>query len=388
MISLKILFYFSLFIIFWAMIGYPLSLIMMDKLFFHKKKMIKDTTFLPSVTVMVVAHNEEKVIYDKLINLTEINYPKDKYNILISSDNSTDNTNQIVEDFIVNNKDFNINLYVAKQHLGKTNAQNEAQKIVESEILVMTDANSIIEKNAVKELVSSFSAKEISYVCGKLNYLNKDINETSNSENEYWNLDLKLRDIEGRIQTITAGNGALYACRNDEYIDIKAIRSHDLAFPLYFALNNKRAIMNPDANVFEKAGETVEDEFKRKVRMNRNGLKSILPEVRILNVFKYKWFSYFYFGHRTCRYMLWIMHIILLISNVLLVKSSVIYWFYLMLQIIFYSSVLLKLIFKIDNKILNLAYHYAMTLTAQFVGAIRLLSGKSKATWDKAETTR
>src|SRR5690606_9558249 len=123
----------------------------------------KDYSLQPTVTVMVVAHNEEKVIIDKLNNIIQLDYPKDKIEFLISSDNSTDKTNEYVKEFIKNHEDIKIRLYEVKERKGKTNAQNEAQKLVNTEFLVMTDANSIMDKNSIKELMSTFTSNDIAY---------------------------------------------------------------------------------------------------------------------------------------------------------------------------------------------------------------------------------
>jgi len=114
--------------------------------------------------------------------------------------------------------------------------------------------------------------------CGRLIIVNKDSNDIANLESTYWDSDTKLRELESNIQTITAGNGAIYACRNSEYYDFDPIRCHDLNMPRYYALENRRALFNPDAIAYEKAGEVIEDEFKRKVRMNRNLLNQLSQE--------------------------------------------------------------------------------------------------------------
>lgn len=369
------------------MVGYPVSLKIISK-FYKSRNLQKDYDHQPTVTVMVVAHNEEKVILEKLHNIIGLNYPKDKIEFLISSDNSTDKTNEIVKKFIVNNPNVNIRLYEVKARMGKTNAQNEAQKIVETEYLVMTDANSMMDKNAVRELMAAFTSKYIAYVSGRLSIINQEVSDVSNAEASYWDSDLAARQIEGGIQTITAGNGALYACRTIDYHDFNPIQCHDSAMPTFYALEGKRAIANHDAIAYEKAGEVIEDEFGRKVRMNRVLLDHILPDIRILNVFKYKWFSYFYFGHRTCRYLLWISHLIVLISSVLLFSES---WFYEVAfigQILFYLLALVRMITKSQNKLLTLIYYYTVTIVAQWVGVYRILTGKAKPFWEKAESTR
>lgn len=383
----KINFYLSTFIIFWAMIGYPLSLKIL-RIIYRNRHLIKDYSYQPTVTVMVAAHNEEKVIRKKLENLIGLDYPKDKIEFLVSSDNSTDQTNEIVRKFIEENPDYNIRLYEVKERKGKTNAQNEAQKTVKSEILVMTDANSILEKNAIKELVAAFVSDDVSYVCGRLVIINKDINEIAGLENTYWDNELKLRKIESDIQTITAGNGALYACRNKEYYDFEPIRCHDANMPRYYALKNKRALYNPDAIAYEKAGEVIEDEFKRKVRMNRGVLRGILPDIRILNFFKYRWFSYFYCGHRTCRNLLWISHFIVLLSNALLLKEGYFYLLTFVGQLTFYLLALIRAKTKINNRMLKLIYYYTITVIAEWVGVYNMLTGRAKPFWEKAESTR
>lgn len=382
-----LVFYLSAFIIFWAMVGYPISLIILKKIY-KNRRLKKDFSFEPTVTVMVVAHNEEKIIRKKLENVIKLDYPREKIEFLITSDNSTDRTNHIVRDFIRNNPEYKIRLYEVKQRKGKTNAQNEAQKTVKSEILVMTDANSMLEANSVRELVASFTSNDISYVSGRLVIINKDFSDVTNSENTYWDFDTKLRKIESDIQTITAGNGAIYACRNAEYIDFEPIKSHDANMPRYYALNGKRALFNPDAIAYEKAGEIIEDEFKRKIRMNRGILSAILPDARILNIFKYRWYSYFYFGHRTCRYLLWISHLMILISNALLIYEHLLFVLLFIGQIIFYLLALIKNVLKINNKIVTLIHYYFMTVLAQWVGVYNILSGKAKPFWDKAESTR
>gem|GEM_PF-140344 len=384
---IKTLFYISCFIIFWAMIGYPLSLKILRKLY-RNKKLEKDYLNQPEVTVMVVAHNEGKVILDKLNNLLELNYQKDKIRFLIASDNSTDRTHDIVNKFIKEHPDTNIKLYKTRERKGKTNAQNEAHKLTSTEYLVMTDANSILDKNCVKELMAAFISKEIAYVSGRLSIINQQINGVSNAEASYWDSDIEMRETEGLIQTITAGNGALYACRTKDYYDFDSIECHDSAMPIYYALNGKRAIANHDAIAYEKAGETIRDEFSRKVRMNRMLFKHIFPDIRILNIFKYKWFSFFYFGHRTCRYLLWIAHLVLFITNALLRTSSLFFLTTFMIQVIFFLLALVKMITKVKNKYITLIYYYTVTITAQWVGVFNSLSGKEKPFWEKAESTR
>lgn len=384
-IFLQILFWMAAFIIAWANVGYPLTIILIGKII--NKKNRKLDNYEPTVTIMIVAHNEEKVIEEKLKNVLKVDYPKDKIEILVSSDNSTDKTNAIVEKFIKSHRNSNIRLYKVQERKGKTNAQNEAAKTVKSEILVMTDANAMLKEDSIKEIVSSFD-ENVAYVSGKLMYSNSNDNLTSNTENVYWDLDTKVREIESNIQTITAGNGAIYACKTNDYHNFNPIQCHDSAMPLYYSLQGKRAIANHNAIAYEKAGENDGDEFKRKVRMSRIVLGSILPSFKILNVFKYKWFTFFYLGHRTSRYLLWLSHIVFFITNLFLLNTSYIYIVTFIMQMIIYLLAIAKNIFNINNKVFNFCSYYSMTIIAQFIGVFKTITGQNKPFWEKAESTR
>lgn len=383
-IILNIIFWIAGFCIVWSMVGYSISLKLLNKLGFAKKA--DKTTNKPSVTVMIVAHNEETVIQSKLENVINNDYPKGKIKYIVASDNSNDQTNPIVERFIAEHPELSITLYTAKEHKGKTNAQNEAQKIVDTELLVMTDANSMFEKNAISELVSSFTTNDIAYVCGALIYTNTG-NSTADSESSYWDSECRARLIESNIKTITAGNGAIYACRNMDYIDIPPIECHDSSWPYYYGMHGKRAIFNNQAIAYEKAGESTEDEYKRKVRMNRVILMHLKNGFKALNIFKHGWFSYFYFGHRTTRYLLWINHLLVLLSSIGLMITGGFFWkIAVFLQVMFYIVGFIGKFSK--NKVVHMVYYYCVTVIAQWHGVINVITGKAKPTWESAQSTR
>lgn len=386
-VAMSIVWFISAFIVIWAMVGYPAFLQFLDKII-KAKPIKKDYAYIPTVTVLVVAHNEEKVIWDKLENLLSVDYPTEKLTLMVTSDFSTDKTNELVEKFIEEHKNYDIRLHKTINHGGKTNAQNEAVRLLNSEIVVMTDANCFFDKEAIKELVSCFCDKNVKYVCGATVYINATENRTADSETTYWDMDSRCRDIEGRIQTITAGDGNLYACRTCDYKEVPIIECHDSSFPVLFALDGARAVFDPKAVAYEKAGENDQDEYKRKVRMNRNLFHNILPSVKILNIFRYKWFTVFWLGHRTCRYLLWVAHFMLfVISGILMFENE--FWMITFIgQVIFYLMAIAGIITRSSNKYIKLVAYYTMTVLSQWHGAYNIVTGKAKPIWAKAESTR
>lgn len=381
---MKILFYLSGFALFYAMIGYPLVLLILEK--FIKRENDQDYTYKPFVSVIISAYNEEDVIEKKLENIIKTDYPS--YEVIIANDASNDRTVELCEKFIKENPDYDIKVNTVVNHLGKTNAQNEAVEAAKGELIVFSDANSMFKTNAISELVSYFTADDIEYVCGSLIYM-EDVDVSSAvAENTYWNFELKLRKIESNIKTIVNGNGAIYAVRKKDYRHIDLVNSHDYELPLYAGLNHKKALYNPKAIAVEKAGQTTADEFKRKVRMQRRILTNIFTNLRRLNIFEYGWFSFFHFGHKTLRYMQAFFHIVLFIANLALLNEGMFYKLFFLGQVAFYTLAVIGQLSRSKNKVFYFPRYYCAMMLAQILGAYKELRGGSKATWEKAETTR
>ena len=353
---------------------------------FIKRENDQDYTYKPFVSVIISAYNEEDVIEKKLENIIQTDYPS--YEVIVANDASNDRTVEICEKFIKDHPDYDIKVNTVVNHLGKTNAQNEAVEVAKGEIIVFSDANSMFKSNAIDELVSYFTADDIEYVCGSLIYM-EDVDVSSAvAENTYWNFELKLRKIESNIKTIVNGNGAIYAVRKADYRHIDLVNSHDYELPLYAGLNHKRALYNPKAIAVEKAGQTTADEFKRKVRMQRRILTNIFTNLRRLNIFDYGWFSFFHFGHKTLRYMQAFFHIVLFIANLAVLNEGIFYKLFFLGQVAFYTLAVIGQLSKAKSKIFYFPRYYCAMMLAQILGAYKELRGGSKATWEKAETTR
>lgn len=381
---MKIIFFVAAFAIFYTMIGYPLTLIILDKVMKRENK--KDLSYKTFVSIIISAYNEEKVIEKKLENIIQTTYPH--YEVIVANDASNDATVPIVEDFIKSHPSYDIRVNTVKNHLGKTNAQDEAVEVARGEIIVFSDANSMFKEDAIDQLVSYFTDDSIEYVCGSLIYSKDDDVASVVAENSYWDLELRMRDIESKIGTIAAGNGAIYAVRKSDYRHYDLVSSHDYEMPLYAGLNHKRALYNPRAIAVEKAGQTAEDEFKRKVRMQRRILTNIFTNLRRLNIFNYGWFSFFHFNHKTLRFLQAFNHIVLFIASLALINAGLFYRLVLAFQIAFYTLAAIGKVTGSSNKIFYFPYYYSMMMIAQLKGAYNEATGNSKATWEKAETTR
>jgi len=384
---LEILFWFILVLLIYPLVIYPISLLMIDK-FYEDEKFIIDYDFNPEVSFIITAYNEDKVIESKLNNVLELDYPKEKLEIIVASDGSSDKTNELVNKFVEEHRNYKIKLLDIQGRRGKTHAQNCAVKFSSSEIIIFSDSNSIWDIQALRFLVNRFKDDKLGYLSGKLQYINGMDNITSDSENKYWNLDIKIRLIESKVSSIVGGNGAIYAIRKKNYVDLPDLLSHDGFMPTKMVLQGMKSKFEPKAIAYEKAGETTKDEYKRKVRMQRGQPWKKYYDIEKFNIFKYGWFSYFYIGHKYLKYQLYLLHPLLYIINIYLMFDSFFYFAFFILQTLFYFFAGIGLIIKSNIKFIFYPYYYSMTIVAQGHAVINTLIGNAKSTWEQAETTR
>ncbi len=385
----KVFFWVSLFMIFYTYIGYYIFLnILYFFSWLRDARMLEQNfvkgKFYPKISYIISAYNEEKVIERKLINTLNLDYPKEKLEIIVASDASNDKTNAIVSRY----EQEGIILYVSPGRKGKTNVQNEAVKIATGDVFVFSDANAMWQQEALMNLVSNFSNPETGYVAGRLEYINSDSSSTSYSESLYWKYDLLLRTYESKICSITAGNGAIYAVKKEDYIFIDPMFTHDLEFPHLMVQKGKTAIYDDSAVAFEKAGENLKDEFKRKIRMFGRNWQRILTNFNMFNPNEIGWlYAFFMVSHKLLRYLLPFFHIILMTANAMLINEKT-YLVLFILHIIFYLLAIIGYLTGTQKKLFYLPLYYLTFQYTVLMGFFKFVFGGNKPYWDKADSTR
>ena len=206
--------------------------------------------------MIVAAHDEEPVIERRVANLRELDYPSDRLELVVTSDASTDRTEELAEAAGAR--------VIRNPRGGKVAAQDSAVRQTESDVVAFSDANCTWAPDALRKLVRSFADPDVAYVCGRLNLESDD---GRNKEGLYWRYELALRADESRIDSVTGGNGSIYAVRREDYLEVDPRFGHDLSFPYRMVQRGRRAVYEPEANAYEKATPTNEDEYRRKVRM-------------------------------------------------------------------------------------------------------------------------
>lgn len=376
---LVILFWFSLGLIGYTYFIYPLVLIFLWK--FGKrscKPIIGDS--LPFVSLIVAAYNEENEIEDKILNSLALDYPRDKLEILIGSDGSNDQTNEILSRY-----QGQITTQIWSERRGKISVLNDLVGMAKGEILVFTDANTKCEQTVIRYLVGRLIDTRVGCVCGKLK-LEKFDKDSTEMEGVYWRYENFLKKLEGDIGILLGANGGIYAIRKELYTVLPpGIIVDDFVIPMRILEQGFRVEYEPDAIAIEKASRTIADETKRKIRIGAGDYQALCLFFSMLNPIRGVP-SLVFLSHKVLRWLVPFFLIIILVCSLIL-GDYLLFFFFLMCQLAFYFIAFLiycceKRSIKIFGGAYFIYYFVAMNCSL-FVGFFRFVLGKQKVTWEK-----
>ena len=371
---MQYLFWLLILIIFFIYIGYPIFLGILS--YKRIQNRIKKEYF-PSVTLIIAAHNEEQVIENKIESVLSQDYPKDKLQIVVASDASTDRTNQIVRYY----SQRGIELYDQKEHKGKSAALNYAvQNIARGEIIVFNDATTLIERDAIRKITSYFSDDKIGAVAGKLIFKNSAESTITENYSLYWRYEEFLRESESKIGYLPFVSGAFYAVRKRLYTPVAENLPDDSVSPLGVYKQGFTVAYAKDAVAYEAGAQDAGGEFRIKTRGVVRELSSILHFRGLLNPFKYPALSLVLISHRLLRWSAPIFLIALFLANIGLLGNPL-YMAFFWMQISFYLLALCGLFIRKKIRIVGLPFYFSLVNIAALWGIIKFLSGRKVATW-------
>ena len=331
----------------------------------------KDPGAEPAVTVIVAAHDEEPVIERRIENLLALDYPAAKLEVIVASDASTDSTNELVEAVAAGEPRVRL---IDCERGGKVAAQNRAVRETQSEVVAFSDANATWAPDALRKLVANLADPEVAYVCGQLRL---EAADGSNREGLYWRYEMKLREAESRLGSITGGNGSIYALNRADYVEVDPRWGHDLSFPYLMVQAGRRAVYEPAAHAFEKPTPSNETEYRRKVRMFehcweitlRGSMFRRLPPLYLAEVV----------SHRLLRYGSGLLHLTLLGTSLTLAGDGFAYGIVLAGQVALIAAAAAGV---------PIARYYMLVTWATVVALWNYLRHGVPATWEVAEGGR
>lgn len=357
--------------------GYPALIFVIARM--ARRSIEASDAQLPSVSIVIPAYNEEAVIEAKLHNTRELEYPPDLLEVVVVSDGSTDRTNTIVAALSAPR----VRLLALKRR-GKANALNAGVGEARGDVIVFTDANSMLELDAVRRLARNFADPEVGGVCGNRKYRPAGGDATAEGEGLYWRYDKWQKTQETRIGSIFAADGTLHAVRRSLYVPIgDPAQADDIAISTRVVLQGYRLVYEPAAIAWEEAPVEGREEFRRKIRVTNHSVRALL------NLGPALWRSGFYsvelLSHKLLRHLAPFFLIPLLLSNLWLAPVHAAFASVLVLQLLFYGLAVAGLLLRAtgpgQKRLLAVPYYFGLANAAALLGVLSIAAGRRQQAW-------
>mgnify|MGYP003059355505 FL=1 len=395
MTTLQILFWLSLFLVFYTHLGYGIVLYVLVKIkeMFRKPEplTLPADEELPEVTLLVAAYNEEEVVDEKMRNCLGLDYPADKLHIVWTTDGSNDSTNQRLENW----PQATVHFQPLRQ--GKTAAMTRGMMLVDTPLVVFTDANTMLNREAIREIVRAFEDPKVGCVAGekRIAVQEKD-GAAAGGEGIYWKYESTLKALDARLYSAVGAAGELFAVRRELFTVMEPdTLLDDFILSLRIAMQGYKIAYCTQAYAIESGSADMREEQKRKVRIAAGGLQSIWRLRELLNPFRYGVLTFQYVSHRVLRWSLApVLLFALLPLNIAILLaggSPVCYGTILALQLLFYImggwGYYLSTR-QVKNKLLFIPYYFLFMKINVMKGVNYLRKKKGTGAWEKAKRTK
>ncbi len=333
----------------------------------------------PDLSLIIAAYNEEAVLRAKLENALALDYPDEKLDIIVVSDESSDDTDSIAAEFA----ERGVCLFRVGKRGGKTLAQNAGVELASGRFLVFSDANSMYAPDALKRLMAPFADERIGCVCGELQYANPEDGGVGKGEGAYWRYEQFLKQRESLLSSTLGANGAIYALRRELFEELGSEIISDFVMPIRVWRQGYRVLYESKAIAVEHSGGSFGDEYGRRRRIITRSLHGLWTQRGVLNPFAHFFFALQMFSHKVLRWLVPVLLLVALLVNIPLAADSL-YRLLLVLQIIFYGLAVLGNI--LPERLSRLfpfyvpAYFCAINFGA-LLGLVHFLTGRRDRIW-------
>jgi biofilm PGA synthesis N-glycosyltransferase PgaC len=361
--------------------GYPVLLFLMGSL--RRARNRQKPGRLPKVSLIISAYNEEDVIREKIINTLGLDYPRDRLEIIVASDGSSDRTVAIANEFT----DARLRVFDLPRR-GKNGTLNEVVPQTRGDIILFTDANGKFQKDALTTLVRHFADRQVGCVCGELIYLSEDDNVVAKGYNLYWRYDQQLKRMESRLACLLGANGSIFAIRKSLYQTLDGYVCNDMVLPIQIAAKGYDVVYEPDAISREAGSKDAPEELGRRSRIVGRGIlgvRRVLPEVlrggRVLLLWEL-------LSRKFLRYCTPMLLIGLAVSNAFLTTG--IYRWTLAAQGLFYGAAFASFVLRrvgISLPGLSLPHYFVLGNIAAALGWWKVLAGRELTKWETVART-
>jgi cellulose synthase/poly-beta-1,6-N-acetylglucosamine synthase-like glycosyltransferase len=371
--AMEFVFWACVFILLYSFIGYSLILRFLVA-FWPQKHQIDDKHF-PSVSIVLSVYNEADVIKEKIENFLALDYPEDRFEFVIVSDQCSDKTEEIIRSF----SNSRIKLLIQEVRSGKTLNLNRGVTESNGEVIVFTDANSMFDSDAVKKLVRHFVDPVVGLVSGRSVYIDS-VNNNEEIGGAYRRYEEMVKEKESSLASIVGADGAIYALRKDLYEPLDPKYINDFIHTIQVELKGKRAISEPEAICQEVVDETYDDELGRQTRMMAQSWLVFFTQIGKLIACRRYLYVFEFLSHKVLRWVSLPLMMMVFITNVFLVSDGYIYLIILCFQSLFYLLAIKGR--KAKSGFIRVPFFFVLIQYASLLGLYRLLSGNTYTTWN------
>jgi cellulose synthase/poly-beta-1,6-N-acetylglucosamine synthase-like glycosyltransferase len=356
----------------YAYMGYPVLLWIVQ---FAFRKPVRKAPIEPSVSLLISAYNEARVIASKVRNSLALDYPAEHLEIVVASDGSTDDTAHIVRSLAQKEGQGRVRLMEFPENRGKIVALNDAVPNLRGEIVVFSDASSMLAANSVRELAANFADPRVGAASGVYQVLNADAAKLGRQEDLYWKYETFLKLQEAKVGTLTGAHGSLYAMRKSLYPSPPAgTINDDFVIPTSVLRRGFRIAYEPQAVAYEEAHEM--EGFGRRVRI-ASGNISQLSEIGAFLWPPRPFLLFCFLSHKAARLLVPLAMVVLAVSSGLLWQFPLYRWL-AAAQIAFYAAAILGASHRLRWKVLRLPYYFCMINASLFVSIYYLLARRGR----------
>lgn len=392
MTTLKILFWICLIICIYTYVGYGVLLyllVLLKRMVKGKPKQMElpEDSQLPDVAFMVCAYNEQDVVEMKMQNIHELDYPKEKLHVIWVTDGSSDNTNEYLKAYP------EVEVIYSLERRGKTAALNHGLSMVTSDITVMTDANTMVNREAIREIVRCMQDPKVACVAGEKRVMSRHEGEiAADGEGLYWKYESALKRLDSELYSAMGAAGELNAIRTHLYEKMsETALLDDFVMSMRMVEQGYKIAYTSEAYAMEYGSANLEEESKRKRRIAAGGLQSSWWLRSMMNPFKNFMVAFQFVSHRVLRWSITPIALMALIPlNVALVmmKAGTVYTIIWILQILFYLTAFSGYLLEQHghkNKLLYVPYYFLFMNINVFHGMHYLKTHQGGGTWEKAK---
>jgi len=377
-IAAQITFWLSAAALLYTYAGYPLLLFLISSL---RPRPVERNEFLPTVTLIITAYNEERHLSEKLENTLALDYPAELLEIIVASDCSSDRTDDIAREF----KNRGVKLVRQRERLGKTAAQNSAVEQARGEIILFSDATSSYHRDVVRMLMPSFADPGVGCVAGRLVYVDPAESHVGKGARSYWSYEVFLKKHESRAGSLIGASGCLYAVRRSAYVPLYHEACSDFIIATKMVEQGLRAVYEPLAVCTEETNRQSGREMNMRVRIIAQTFTDLWRHRTMMNPLRRGFYALQLLSHKVMRYFVPFFLIALLAASAILARGSLSFQLLLVLQLAGYGAGVLAWLLDragVRSRLLVLPQYFLLANIASLIAFYKFLRGERYARWE------